>query len=164
MPYVTITEEQANALRAMRPLKTVDRTGYKSARRMVFTNIRLSAGVPDDVVMSIEIDDRNSPLYRVVKVRPPKSRRAGVEFVPLEADAEGRAAVDQTPAANWATVPFTEVVAVLQDQGETMSGYKALGSMRAVPADWVPVPATEDADIAGVEFFLTPDNCVAFRV
>lgn len=160
-PMVKITESQANALRALRALKTADKKGYKDARSALFANIREQLGIPSDVVTSIEIDDRSSALYCVVKARPPKSKSA--VYVPLIAGADGKY-VGAAPAAavQWASLPLRDVVALLQEQAETMEGYVAVGTLPAqVDASWIRIPPAGDDD--GVEMYVTPDERVIFR-
>lgn len=161
MAYLQITEAQANALRALRAIKASDKAGYKDARRALFTNIREQLGVPggDEVVLAVEVDDRNSPLYRVLKARPPKSKN--VSYVPLEAGPDNRLASAASKPVLWASLPLADVVALMQEQGETMEGYKPEGEVTRDPS-WQCVPAGREDD--GVELFVTADERVLFRL
>lgn len=123
MAHVTISEAQANALRALRALKPTDPTGYKDARRALFANMRQQYGVPDDIATSVEVDNTASPQYRVLKGR---SRTTRGDYIPLTAGPDGRhsaAAAAAPPLPRWGALPMADAMALLREQAETMEGY-----------------------------------------
>lgn len=158
MAHLKITEAQANALRALRPLKTADKAGYKDARSALFANIRAALGIPDTIVLKVEVDDRANPMYCVLKGRPPKSK--SVEYTPLEAGADGRWAGASQPTApsNWACMPFSDVVALLREQGETMESYRSVG---AIDLDKMATLIPSDSR---TELAIDADDNVYFRI
>lgn len=160
MAFVKISESQANALRALKAIKAADKNGYKDARRALFSNIREQLGIPADVVLSIEVTDRASENYLVAKARPPKSK--SVTYVALQAGDDGRyCAAPAAAPVQWASLPLRDVIALLQEQGETMEGYKAVGTLTP-DTSWQRVPAGADDD--GVELYVSPDDQVMFRL
>lgn len=151
---IKITLAQANALRALRALKTSDKDGYKAARSTVFANIRQQFGIPDSVVLKVEVDNAASPDYLVVKGRPPKSKT--VDYAVLQSDDQGRYA-GAAPASKWVSVTLADVVSLLREQGETMESYTVvdgvpnISGMQAVPSE------------SRVELAVDTDDRVYFR-
>lgn len=158
MAFLKITEAQANALRALRPLKTADKAGYKDARSALFANMRSGLGIPDNVVLKVEVDNRDSDQYCVLKGRPPKSKT--VEYVPLEAGADGRwvGAASATPST-WAAMPFSDVVALLREQGETMESYRVVGTNVDLKNMATLIPSDSRTELA-----IDADDNVYFRI
>lgn len=66
MAHLKLTLAQAATLITLRSLPSTD-AGRKDAKKGVFDAIRSAFGIPADVKLKVEIDDRASPDYLVLK-------------------------------------------------------------------------------------------------
>ncbi len=159
MANVQITEQQANALRALKAIKKSDRDGYKAARKSVFDNIRAQYGIPADVRMSIQCDAALEG-YRVVKVRPPGAK--SVAYVPIEAGPDGRyVLVDAgqgTAAAEpaYGVLPLDKLAALLRSEGDQIEGFSRTVRL---PEDAIDIGDNDQGDELHVD-----DNNIYFAL
>lgn len=78
MAQLKITAVQAATLVALRSLPA-DSADRKAAKKGVFASIRDTFGIPADVKLTVEVDDRASPAYLVLKQKGTGFELVGVD-------------------------------------------------------------------------------------
>ena len=133
MPFIRITETDANSIRSTKGSWGARSKAQRAAQRQVFADLKRRFGIPSNLKLKVELDNRNSPDYLVLK-----DKRSGEALNELVAtphaqpapsypfpSAECAAPPPAAPGVRLGSINLIDAIALLREEGD---GYESFAN------------------------------------
>lgn len=143
MPFIRITETDASRIRATRGSWGSRTKQQRAAQRQVFADLKRRFGIPANLKLKVELDNRHSPDYLVLK-----DKRSGEALNELAATPHAQAAprhpypgtaqgysapAPVAPGLRLGSISLEDALALLRADGDDNDSYAV--ATRAAPAN-----------------------------
>ncbi len=119
MPFIRITETDAQALRATRSSWGSRTKSQRGSQREVFKDLKRRYGIPANLKLKVELDNRHSPDYLVLK-----DKRSGEALNELAATPHAQAPAAAAPAQGTSggvrlgSISMDDALLLLREEGD----------------------------------------------